>query len=256
MRIHVLSDLHQEFGELDVPTVECDCVILAGDVSTKHNGLKWIFRRFPDVPVIYICGNHEFYGAKLPKLYETLRQETQGTNVHFLENEVVTIGGVHFFGCTLWTDMALLGDWQTGAAEAATTMTDYKRVRNSARGYARLSPRDTRLVHLGSLEAMRKFFAAHDPKNSVIVTHHAPSMRSLPEHRRSEHISCAYASNLDGYIEEHQPSLWIHGHIHHNSDYHIGHTRVLANPRAYPDEPNHDFKPDLVVNCPGLWPNL
>ncbi len=134
MRIHVLSDLHQEFGEVDVPSLDCDCVVLAGDVSTKHHGMQWILRRFPNVPVIYICGNHEYYGDKLPSLTERLRQESRGTNVHFLENESVAICGIHFFACTLWTDMALHGDWLVGAAEAGAEMNDYKRVRCSNQG--------------------------------------------------------------------------------------------------------------------------
>ncbi len=247
MRLHILSDLHQEFGEIDVPNVDCDCVILAGDVSTRHNGLRWIQKRFRDVPVIYLCGNHEFYGDKLPKLTDRLREEAKGTNIHFLENDSVTIGDIHFFGCTLWTDMALMGDWQAGAEEARLTMNDYKRVRNSALAYKRLTPRDTRSLHLGSVEAMREFFAAHEAHKSVIVTHHAPSLLSLPEHRRTELISCAYASHLDEFIRQHQPQLWVHGHIHHSNDYRIGGTRILANPRAYPDKPNPKFVPDLVV---------
>src|SRR5262245_7256668 len=129
MRLHVVSDLHQEFGEIDIPTVDCDCVVLAGDVSTKRNGLKWIRQRFHDVPVIYVCGNHEFYGDKLPRLMEKLRDETKGTNVHFLENDSVTIDGVSIFGCTLWTDMSLHGHWLEGATEANARMNDYKRVR-------------------------------------------------------------------------------------------------------------------------------
>lgn len=247
MHIHVISDLHQEFGEIDVPTVDCDCVIVAGDVSTKRAGLQWLRYRFRDVPVIYVCGNHEYYGEKLPRLTEKLREEAKGTNIHFLENDSVTIDGVHIFGCTLWTDMELYGDWLVGATEANTRMNDYKRVRNSARQYRKLSAGDTRQIHLASLEAMREFFISHDPSNSVVVTHHAPSIRSLPERRHTELISCAYASHLDEFVLTHQPQLWIHGHIHHNNDYFIGNTRVVANPRAYPDQPNEGFVPDLTV---------
>src|SRR5688572_13365622 len=119
MRIRVLSDLHQEFGEIDVPDADCDCVVLAGDVSVKFRGFRWIAQRFKDKPVIYICGNHEFYRERLPRLTEKLREQAKGTNIHLLEDEHVVIDGVCFFGCTLWTDMALLGDWQDGAATAA-----------------------------------------------------------------------------------------------------------------------------------------
>lgn len=232
---------------MDVPDVDCDCVVLAGDVSTKHNGLQWIRSRFRDVPVIYVCGNHEFYGDKLPGLTEKLREETRGTNVHFLEDDSVTVDGVHFFGCTLWTDMALQGDWLAGATEANARMNDYRRVRNSTCHYRKLSAGDTRRIHFSSLDAMRKFLEGHDAMNSVVVTHHAPSIRSLPERRRGELLSCAYASHLDDFILTHQPRLWIHGHIHHSNDYTIGATRILANPRAYPGDPNEGFVSDLVV---------
>jgi predicted phosphohydrolase len=248
MRIRILSDLHQEFAEIDVPSVDCDCVILAGDVSTKRSGLKWIRRRFPDVPVIYICGNHEYYGEKFPRLTQQLREEARGTNVHFLEDDSVTINGYHFFGCTLWTDMALHGDWMMGATEAGLTMNDYKRIRNSTVHFRRLVPQDTRRAHVASLEAMRQFFAHHEAERSVVVTHHAPSVLSLPVRRREDPISCAYASRLDDFIAEHHPCLWIHGHIHHSHDYRIGTTRVLSNPRGYPDDPNKDFAPDFTVD--------
>jgi hypothetical protein len=73
-------------------------------------------------------------------------------------------------------------------------------------------------------------------------------MRSLPEHRKKEIISCAYASHLDSFIEEHEPLLWIHGHIHHSQDYLIGRTRIVSNPRAYIDDPNPAFDPNLVID--------
>lgn len=248
MRLHVLSDLHQEFGEIDVPTVPCDAVVLAGDIGTRLRGLHWIQRRFPATPVLYLCGNHEFYGEKYPSLIEKLRETTQGTPIHFLENTEVTLGGFHFFGATLWTDLELYGDWKTAATEAKRVMNDYQRARHSGYNYRRLSPWDTRAIHQATVRALRAFLSTHDPQKSVILTHHAPSLQSLPEHRQDELISSAYASHLDNLILEFQPRLWIHGHIHHSNDYHIGTTRVLSNPRAYPDKPNPTFNPELVVS--------
>ena len=126
-------------------------------------------------------------------------------------------------------------------------MNDYKKIRKTP-SYRKLRPVDTRALHHESVHHIERFLATGDPRRSVVITHHAPSIRSLPERRRQEGFSCAYASRLDPFIEAHSPLLWIHGHIHHSQDYQIGRTRVLSNPRAYVDDPNPGFDPGLVVD--------
>ena len=64
MRIHILSDLHLEFEAFQPKDVHADLIVLAGDIHTGKNGIKWIFKAFPERPVIYVLGNHEFYGQK------------------------------------------------------------------------------------------------------------------------------------------------------------------------------------------------
>jgi len=106
MRLHILSDLHIEFGKFDLPEIDADVLILAGDIHTKRNGIKWILEHAPKgVPTLYVMGNHEFYGEKHPGLIQKIRAEAIGSNVHILENESITIDGYYFFGCTLWTDL-------------------------------------------------------------------------------------------------------------------------------------------------------
>ena len=247
MRVRLLSDLHREFGATEIPRLDADLIILAGDISTKQNALGWIFDFCGNIPTVYVCGNHEFYGDKLPRVTERLRERTLGTNIHVLENQSVSVDGWSIFGCTLWTDMALTGDWEYGCEVAGDVMNDYKRIRNSARGYKRLTPRDTRLLHMMSVRAIEHFLVENDPQKSIIVTHHAPSILSLPESRRDKTISSAYASRMESLIKKFKPALWIHGHIHHSYDYMIGHTRIVANPQGYPDEPNEDFDPALIL---------
>lgn len=249
LRIRVLSDLHREFGATAIPPVEkeVDLVVLAGDIATKQNALTWSRQFCGSKPAAYVCGNHEFYGDKYPRVIERLQEATLGTNVNVLEDSFFEVNGWFIYGCTLWTDMALLGPWQEGAALAAEQMNDYKRVRNAQRGYRKLVPTDTRTAHLASVAKLAAFFETHDPRRTVVVTHHAPSILSLPERRRAELISCAYASHRDELIQKYQPMLWIHGHIHHSNDYRIGRTRVLANPQGYPEKVNPGFKPEMVV---------
>jgi hypothetical protein len=247
MKIRILSDLHREFGPTLIPRGQADLIILAGDIATKLNGLPWILDFCGDTPTALVCGNHEFYGDKLPRTRERLSDATCGTNIHVLEDGYFSSGGWHVYGCTLWTDLALQGDWQNGAAVAGECMNDYKRIRNSSRGYRHLFPQDTRAIHLQSVMRMNAFFEEHDPAKTIVVTHHAPSALSLPEDRRDKTLSCAYASHLDDFILRHQPPLWIHGHIHHSNDYLIGKTRIISNPQGYPDEANPDFQSGLCV---------
>ncbi len=61
MKLHILNDLHIEFEDFDPPVTDADVVVLAGDIGVGMEGLRWVAARFPDRPVIYVPGNHEFY---------------------------------------------------------------------------------------------------------------------------------------------------------------------------------------------------
>lgn len=246
MKLHILSDVHLEFEDFKVPSTDADVVVLAGDIHVGRRGLDWAFREIPDKPVIYVLGNHEYYGQAIPRHTEKLRALGSGTNVHILEKEAVTLGGITFLGCTLWTDFALFGDPRIAGYQATERMTDYKKIRVSPK-YSRLRSIDTAVIH----EKSRRWLDTRSreaPGDLVIVTHHAPSSRSLPVFRQDDLMSAAYASNLDDFVAASNAKVWIHGHLHNSSDYEIGETRVLCNPRGYPDERNDRFIPDFVVS--------
>jgi len=61
----MLSDLHLEFGTSLVSRVDCDVVILAGDIFVPGSkAVRWARRaeNFGEaVPIIFVPGNHEFY---------------------------------------------------------------------------------------------------------------------------------------------------------------------------------------------------
>jgi Icc-related predicted phosphoesterase len=60
-------------------------------------------------------------------------------------------------------------------------------------------------------------------------------------------VSAAFASSLDEFVAASGVRIWVHGHLHDSADYSIGSTRVICNPRGYPEELNAGFQPGLVV---------
>lgn len=148
MRIHLLSDLHNEFSLFQPQVLDADVVILAGDIDLKGRGVHWAREVFSG-QVLYVPGNHEYYGG-------------------------------------------------------------------------------------------------HLKRTLVVITHHAPSLRSLADNPYAGgHMDAAYANRYDDLLEM-GVDLWVHGHSHTACDYRTGTTRVVCNPRGYPGELT-DWSPDLVL---------
>lgn len=246
MRIHIISDLHLEFAPFVMPNVAADVRIIAGDLHPSLGGINWLLENSTKLPTIYVLGNHEFYGQKIPNLTQKIKDAARGSNIYVLENDAVELEGVLFFGATLWTDFALHGDPVLSQVAAQTTMTDFKRIRLSPT-YRRFRPMDSRQFHAQTILTLAQELEKNPNKKVVVITHHAPSARSIAKWRMSDPLNPAYASNLDDFIASSAIGYWIHGHIHTKSDYLIGNCRVLANPRGYPGEVT-EFAPDLVVD--------
>ena len=262
MRIALFSDLHLEHfraGEtLPEFETDVDVVVLAGDIHGGVRGIEWAKLRFAQ-PSIYVCGNHEHYGKNLRENVRACRAAAAGSNVHFLENDAITIDGVRFIGCTLWTDLDLWGEDERDrcARYVGNFISDFHVIgygpekRNLLR--KKLKPGEMRAIHLSSREWLESEFGKGFDGKTVVVTHHLPSIKSVAEqYLKSETeslLSAAFASRMDDEIERWEPDLWLHGHTHDSCDYRIGKTRVVCNPRGYPhgDGRNPRFEKELVI---------
>lgn len=247
VRVHVLSDLHLEFAPFEPFRVEADVVVLAGDTHVGICGVEWAAAAFPETPVVYILGNHEFYGHTAPDMVGKLRTRAAESTVHMLSDATLIVEGVRFLGATLWTDFRLFGSSLTAPIVAQQSMVDYRKIRVSPK-YRKLVPADTALWHARTVRWLRDTVAAPFDGPTVVVTHHAPSLRSVAPPHAEDELSAAYASALDDLVESSGATYWIHGHTHHNARYEIGATTVLSNQRGYPDEPVAGFNPALVLD--------
>jgi len=245
MKILIFSDLHLEFGPFEPPENDADIVVLAGDTLPGLKGLEWAKQAFPDKTVLYVLGNHEYYGHAIPKLSNKLRQKALGSNVHILENDKFEIDGFKFLGCTLWTNFKLFGDANIARQEAQWLMNDYEKIRISPQ-FRKLRAVDTQILHSKSIGWIKSELDENRQK-TIVITHHAPSRQSLAESSDIDLLNAAYASPLDELIINSGPTLWIHGHIHEPRDYKIGNTRIISNPRGYAFEESPSFRRELVV---------
>jgi predicted phosphodiesterase len=246
MRLHVLSDLHLEFGDFSPPQINADVIVLAGDIHIGRNGRTWIRKTFTDKPVIYVLGNHEFYRNAIPVLTENLQRESDGSHICVLEKNAQEIDGWTFLGCTLWTDFKFGGNPDAAKAAAETTMSDYHLIRVSPE-YRRLRANDTARIFALSVQWLKEELSKRNPERVVVVTHHAPSPQSNPSYHLGSPLNPAFVSDLGEFVAASKVPLWIHGHTHHCCDYQIGQTRILSNQRGYPDSIDKNFIPDLVV---------
>lgn len=265
MKLLVLSDLHLEFADFepDSTSVEMsDVVVLAGDIHQGTKGISWSRKTFPDKPIVYVAGNHEFYHHHWDRLLDELREEARKHEVHFLENDSVNIGDVRFLGATLWTDFDYLGRSRRSQAmrEVEDRLNDHRLITagippaelidiyqrkermsvtvGPGRAYeSELTAAHTLKRHQDSLDWLRNELPKRERTRTVVVTHHYPHQNSTAARFRKDLLTPAFGSRLPIEMLT-QASLWIHGHTHDSADYIIvdggNAVRVLCNPRGYP----------------------
>ena len=253
MKIWVISDLHLEFGvSFDhEPPNDADVVVCAGDVLTKGivPSIEWLTEKFArKIPVVFVAGNHEFYGASVQESIRAAEMAGGYPDLHFLENDVVEIGDVLFVGGTLWSDFRLFDrNPEVAMAHAKAGMNDYKRIKFSKEPFRKFQPIHAYRSHQETKAYLTSELRKRAGRRAVVVSHHAPSGQSISPDFKADPLAGCYASDLESLIIETQPALWIHGHVHRRNDYVIGDTRVVSNPRGYPGE-RSGFDPDFTID--------
>lgn len=256
MKLWILSDLHIDVNrrfpfELPTPHPAHDVVIVAGDICQGlAEGVRFIVsQKLNAKPVIYVGGNHEFYGHdRHEELANGRAEATRHPNIFVLERDSIAIDGVEFSGCTLWTDYNYAGASEQARAMhyAARRMSDHRLI---SAGKGAWSPEEAFSEHLDSRAWLSGQLAQSARNPRVVVTHHAPSRQSVQPRYRDDLLTAAFASDLDDLVAK--ATLWVHGHLHASADYRLGGCRVVANPRGYVGIKEHrDFNPVLVVELP------
>ncbi len=252
MKIHILSDLHLGQGALDVPRTDADIVVLAGDIGRPEQAVPWAAGL--GKPVLYVPGNHEFYGASIAGTLARLKALCAGTAVQVLDDEARVIGGVRFLGSTLWTDFLLFGDGEgrsVAVEQALLSMRDYSRIWLDEEQLQRFTPLDSAALFQRHAAWLGHALAQPHAGPTVVITHHAPSTASIHPRFSGSPLNACFVSRAQHLAGGDRVQLWIHGHTHDSFDYDLAGTRVLCNPRGYARDgvnENARFDPGLVVD--------
>jgi Calcineurin-like phosphoesterase len=270
MRIHPTSDWHTDirYNDWTPPPVDADVIVHLGDLRAPGTlAIPALRAAYPDAPhLLYVMGNHDFYSDhRLPETKTTWEEQRTRApeiaakhGVTLIDDSVCVIDGVRFLGGTLWTDFLLRPPYvsHADAVRLAGRMNDYRLIKiGRGRSHDVLKARDT----IEAFKATRRFIESELAKpfdgETVLCTHHAASRLSLSTPDSLQDLDWCYASALDSWMSgPNAPALYLHGHIHSNRDYVIGGTRVVSNPRGYPEyfrenspRENPDFNPGLIV---------
>lgn len=250
VKVQYVSDLHLEFSDCAIPILpDTDILVLAGDIhSNLTSGAQFVKNLSTLTPprptgqplhIVLILGNHECYKHTYPETVAQMRQLYQDimTNVHFLENDSVTLLGVKFVGAALWCDPPVESHFLIQHSIA-----DFVRIQDWTLTSCQAQCRES----VAYIESQLQNYDGP----TVVVTHFCPSLHSIHERYQKRPqdrmINRYFATPLDDLIAHNSPVAWIHGHTHSSMDYTLktqgkdnsGVCRVLCNPRGYSNDNN------------------
>lgn len=237
MKLIVYSDLHLEFGyKVDIVGQDAgDVLIMAGDICNLRDKrpLARITAGWPDKPILYVPGNHEYY-TRTPWIQEMeglkIWAATEKPNMHVLDNEGVTLhNNYHFFGGTMWTDFNGLNMADMRTAEES--MSDFRLIQ-TGRGNT-LRAADTCDYHAVFKTELARWLRCPMSGRRIVISHHTPIDAPSTKYLKSSLRPAFVSLDMPPIIRANGIDLWICGHTHENLDTFVGRTRVVSNQRGY-----------------------
>lgn len=231
MKFQYFSDLHTECHHHQLSrAINTDkllkntegYVFFAGDImvfNEERNPSRMFAPLIAEgITPFYIPGNHEFYRSNARFMFESIKEHTRVTETQ----EAI------FILTPFWSH---LRDEIKDRVEQS--IADFYRIEgHSADFHNEIHAYCKEFV----VENLAKF--VNDSRKKIVVTHFSPTHRSIAPYWRMHGgvVNEYFSNNYTPLIEEYQPDVWIHGHTHDTFDYQIGKTRILCNPRGYPEE--------------------
>lgn len=233
MKIRLLSDLHTEF-RLPYKTHLMseyrgeDVLVLAGDIASGASHTTEVIDFFLDQgfpKVVYVPGNHEYYGSSIKYFDDKLLDWCEKTrNVHFLRPGQVIIDDVIFTGGTLWTNFS---DNPIIQSYCGRAINDFRQI-------GKFKTRDAYDLYYQHLEYIKQSYEQRNDRKVVVVTHFLPARECIaPRWQGTDLLNDYFANDLGSMIADMKDTTWLFGHTHDAMDFMLGDTRMVCNPHGY-----------------------
>lgn len=239
MKVALMSDIHLEHRVMlgyDIDLVDADVLILAGDILTVSILDQFIVNCFfteiseKYKKVLFVFGNHEFYGTKMQSAKDKIRKYLKKYGVIVLDDESVMIDGIKFIGSTLWSDTSL-----ANKPLLSRSIADYQVIYDE-------NIESLLNIHRKSL----KFIQNNIVSDCFVITHHAPSYKSVSVRFDGSLLNSAFYTDLEEDFRQWSKIVsnvkYCHGHMHNRSEYSIGNFDIYCNPYGYPRENDAEFQ--------------
>lgn len=241
MKIYYASDIHSEyFKYLDIPRPDEEpaVIVLAGDIGVADQAPDYVMaiaEAFPQSDIIWIAGNHEFYGVNIEaQLYDYRLFAQQHPRIHFLENDAVQLHGITFLGCTLWTDFSVMGaQAQAKCLANNQRLADFFYIHTHT---GKFSAADAIARFQQSYQWLDEELALCDADKTVVITHFPPCREARHGEIAEDFLAAYFQANAKALIECHQPRYWIYGHNHWSDQFALGKTQLVSNQLGYAKE--------------------
>jgi len=247
MKIAFVSDTHFEFDNTRILSVieqiepDTDVLILAGDIHVFEHTipcLEYISNELPDIHIIYVTGNHEFYDARIAEVELSFKVAFEKhPRIHYLEKSTFEMNGVVFLGTTLWTGFDGYPHYEQSLSEenAMRGVSDFMYIYD---GTGRFQSHHCKNRFKENCEWLSNVLEMNnnEDKTSIVVTHFPPSPSLFHGQIPISSLSNYFNADCRDIINQFQPKYWIYGHNHWSDVQKLGQTTLISNQLGYPNE--------------------
>lgn len=249
-RIAYISDVHTDhYSDVFQPVeeickntefLEADILIIAGDLGSLDQVpeiLSYISGRLNTVEIMFVAGNHEFYGQAIWDVHK-LKNRATPSNVHILNRDfwhqrLGASSDLLIVGSVGWID----GSWGSpyGKKFYKSRYNDFRMIKGFNRQGLEYGKADHR--------AMDKLLST-PASHKIAVTHMLPNQECIETKHLGDPLNHCYANNWNLHSKR-QVDAWIFGHSHCNFNRTIDGCKFLSRGAGYPSEPGCNLMPDI-----------